>query len=51
MIAIIIVIIFILLILIGYGIYRLVNVARQNMHGTVTGSSSTSGSSGDIDDG
>jgi nitrate/nitrite transporter NarK len=50
-IAIIVIVIFIILILIGYGIYRLVHVARQNMSGTVTGSTSSSGSTGEIDDG
>ena len=50
-IAIIVIIIFIFLILIGYGIYRLVHAARQTMHGTVTGSTSSSGSSREIDDG
>jgi nitrate/nitrite transporter NarK len=49
-IAIIVIVIFIILILIGYGIYRLVHVARQNMRGTVTGSTSSSGSSGEIHD-
>lgn len=49
-IAVIVIVIFVILILIGYGIYRLVHVARQNMRGTVTGSSSSSGSSGEIDD-
>jgi len=50
-IAIIVIVIFIILILIGYGIYRLVHAARQTMHGTVTGSTSSSGSSREIDDG
>lgn len=49
-IAVIIIVIFVVLILIGYGIYRLVHVARQNMRGTVTGSTSSSGSSGEIED-
>ncbi|KAK3381319.1 hypothetical protein B0H63DRAFT_524047 [Podospora didyma] len=46
-IAVIIIVLFILLAGIGYGIYHLVSVARQNMHGTVTGSSE---SSSELDD-
>jgi len=49
-IAVIIIVLFILLSLIGYGIYHLVSVARQNMRGTVTGSSSESSSSDNIAD-
>jgi hypothetical protein len=50
-IAVVVIILFILLIAIGVGIYNLVNVARQNMRGTVTSGSSSTGSSGEIDDG
>ncbi len=46
-IAVIIIVLFIVLTLIGFGIYHLVNLARQNMRGTVT-SSSTSSTSDDM---
>jgi hypothetical protein len=50
-IAIIIIVLFIVLALIAFGIYHLVRVARDNFHGSVTGSSSSSGSSsGEIAD-
>jgi thiol:disulfide interchange protein len=44
-IAVIIIVLFIVLALIAFGIYHLVSVARRNVHGTVT--TSSSGSSGD----
>ncbi|KAK4241504.1 hypothetical protein C8A03DRAFT_30366 [Achaetomium macrosporum] len=49
-IAVIIIVLFILLALIAFGIYRLVSAARENVHGTVTTSSDSSGSSGLADD-
>lgn len=41
-IAVIIIILFIVLALIAFGIYHLVSVARDNVHGTVTTSSESS---------
>lgn len=44
-IAVIIIVLFIVLALIAFGIYRLVSMARANMHGTVTTTSSESSTS------
>jgi thiol:disulfide interchange protein len=44
-IAVIIIVLFILLAAIAFGIYHLVSLARDNMHGTVTTSSASSSSS------
>ncbi|KAK3939074.1 hypothetical protein QBC46DRAFT_342889 [Diplogelasinospora grovesii] len=49
-IAVIIIVLFIVLALIAFGIYHLVSMARQNMRGTVTSSSESSQSEGDLAD-
>jgi len=48
-IAVIIIVLFVVLALIAFGIYHLVNVARQSYHGTVTGSSTSSSSDEIVD--
>jgi hypothetical protein len=46
-IAVIIIVLFIVLALIAFGIYHLVSVARDNVHGTITTSSESSSDMGD----
>jgi hypothetical protein len=48
-IAVIIIVLFVVLAGIAFGIYRLVTVARQNIRGTVTGSSTSSETSELVD--
>lgn len=48
-IAVIIIVLFIVLALIAFGIYHLVAMARENVRGTVTGSSDSSGSEDIVD--